>query len=103
MADIVRFARRLVGAPHQLTSPAARPAAQGSAVGRVDLEGAQFRCARSKEYVDWVEAVLRGEPQERARKLASAWQRVLDFRILDTPAALERALRQRLRRRPLAQ
>lgn len=39
----------------------------------VSLEGHQFRCAGSKEYVDWVEALLGGESLEACRVLASAW------------------------------
>jgi hypothetical protein len=39
----------------------------------VSLEGHQFRCAGSKEYVDWVEAVLGGESPDACRVLASAW------------------------------
>lgn len=64
---------------------------------RIGLEGAQFRCAGSKEYVDWVEAVLNRGSIDQTRRLASVWQRVLDFRILETPAALEGALRDRVK------
>jgi uncharacterized protein len=39
----------------------------------VSLAGNQFRCAGSKEYVDWVEALLEGESAEICRVLASAW------------------------------
>jgi DUF2075 family protein len=39
----------------------------------VDLEGVQFRCAGSNEYVDWVESVLDGASIERSRVLAAAW------------------------------
>lgn len=39
----------------------------------VSLAGHQFRCAGSKEYVDWVEAVLGGESLNTCRSLASAW------------------------------
>ncbi len=39
----------------------------------VSLAGHQFRCAGSKEYVDWVEAVLGGESPEVCRVLASSW------------------------------
>lgn len=41
----------------------------------VSLAGNQFRCAGSKEYVDWVEAVLGGESSETCRVLASAWNK----------------------------
>jgi hypothetical protein len=62
----------------------------------ISLEGAQFRCAGSKEYVDWVEGLLRGEPPDRLRALARLWQRVLDFRVADSPAGLEDTLRERV-------
>ena len=39
----------------------------------VSLAGHQFRCAGSKEYVDWVEAVLGGQSPDACRVLASAW------------------------------
>lgn len=63
---------------------------------RISLEGAQFRCAGSVEYVDWVDAVLAGHPPTQVRPLARAWQRALDFQILDNPAELEEALRAQL-------
>ena len=63
---------------------------------RISLEGAQFRCAGSIEYVAWVESVLRGDPPEHAADLARVWRRVLDCRVVDSPAALESALRQRV-------
>jgi hypothetical protein len=39
----------------------------------VELDGVQFRCGGSTEYVDWVESLLRGEPITTNRILASAW------------------------------
>jgi hypothetical protein len=41
----------------------------------INLEGAQFRCAGSAEYVNWLEFVLQGAPASRNQVLASAWQR----------------------------
>jgi DUF2075 family protein len=41
----------------------------------INLEGAQFRCAGSAEYVNWLESVLQGAPASRNQVLASAWQR----------------------------
>ena len=63
---------------------------------RISLEGAQFRCAGSTEYVAWIESVLRGDPPDRAAQLARVWRGVLDFRIVDSPAALESVLRERV-------
>jgi uncharacterized protein len=40
----------------------------------ISLEGAQFRCAGSAEYVMWLESVLDGESAQRNRVLASAWR-----------------------------
>lgn len=39
----------------------------------VSLEGAQFRCAGSKEYVDWLESVLAGNEKKHNRKIAKLW------------------------------
>jgi DUF2075 family protein len=41
----------------------------------IDLEGAQFRCAGSAEYVTWLESVLQGAAPSRNQVLASAWRR----------------------------
>jgi hypothetical protein len=41
----------------------------------VSLEGSQFRCAGSKEYVDWIEAMFRGDDPEECRYLACQWKR----------------------------
>jgi len=69
----------------------------GAQVGdEISLAGAQFRCAGSREYVEWVETVLRGEPPDKARKLAKAWKDVLEFQVFDDPAELEAHLRQRM-------
>lgn len=51
----------------------------------VSLEGHQFRCAGSKEYVDWVEAVLGGESSETCRVLASAWHATPALHIITPP------------------
>jgi uncharacterized protein len=90
---------------------------------RVTLEGAQFRCGGSVEYVDWLEAVLRGSPAADCRTLSARWRRdeaaaadgaqatgttsgsaggwtgraKVGFVICDSPAELERGLRQRVR------
>jgi hypothetical protein len=43
-------------------------------VVELDLSGVQFRCAGSAEYVDWVEALLRGEKASANRVRASSWR-----------------------------
>jgi len=63
---------------------------------RISLEGAQFRCAGSNEYVTWVESVLNGDPPEHSAELARVWRKVLDFQVSDTPRALESVLRARV-------
>ena len=40
----------------------------------VSLEGAQFRCAGSAEYVTWLESVLAGNPEAENQVHASAWR-----------------------------
>ncbi len=89
----------------------------------VSLEGSQFRCAGSKEYVDWVEQMLSGHPAEQNRMLSATWQRCeqqgnmireaagagygrvgwdrqrsagLRFEVFASPIDLEAALRSRL-------
>ena len=47
----------------------------------ISLEGSQFRCGGSAEYVTWVESVLDGEPVSKSQVLATAWK---------NPVALER-------------
>ncbi len=63
----------------------------------IRLEGAQFRCAGSVEFVDWLEGLLDGAPAEELRRLSSAWRLALDFRVADGPADLERGLREAIR------
>jgi hypothetical protein len=41
----------------------------------IPLEGAQFRCAGSVEYVNWIESVLRGAPAQKNRTIAAKWFR----------------------------
>lgn len=68
--------------------------ALGAEMGEpISLEGAQFRCAGSSEYVAWVEGLLQGQPASALAARAQQWRRVFDFRIAATPAALEAALR----------
>jgi len=92
-------------------------------IEEVSLAGAQFRCAGSKEYVDWVEQVLSGYPAGQNCRLSTVWRdfepqvdRVRDgavpvyggigqnsnrsqgmrFKICDSPADMETELRSRL-------
>ena len=59
----------------------------------ISLAGAQFRCAGSTEYVAWVEGLLQGQPAADLAALAQRWRKVFDVGVADTPAALERRLR----------
>lgn len=61
-------------------------------VVELDLAGAQFRCAGSTEYVDWVEALLRGEKASANRVRASAWH--FDTNDVDGVVALRRVAQQ---------
>jgi hypothetical protein len=47
----------------------------------ISLEGSQFRCGGSAEYVTWVESVLDGKPVSKNQVLVTAWK---------NPVALER-------------
>lgn len=40
----------------------------------ISLEGSQFRCGGSTEYVSWIESVLSGSPAEANRRLARTWK-----------------------------
>lgn len=40
----------------------------------ISLEGVQFRCAGSSEYISWIESVLSGAPAETNRQLARTWK-----------------------------
>lgn len=59
----------------------------------ISLEGAQFRCAGSTDYVAWVEGLLQGRPAEELAALAQRWRGAFDVRVASTPAALEQELR----------
>ncbi|MBI1398414.1 MAG: DUF2075 domain-containing protein [Betaproteobacteria bacterium] len=61
----------------------------------ISLEGAQFRCAGSTDYVAWLEGLLRGEPAEQLAALAQRWRGVFDVQLADTLAELEQRLRDR--------
>src|SRR5690606_13780834 len=66
----------------------------GADVGEpISLEGAQFRCAGSTEYVAWLEGLLAGAPAAELGALARRWRRVFDVRMADSPAELEEQLR----------
>jgi DUF2075 family protein len=64
----------------------------------ISLQGAQFRCAGSTDYVSWVENLLRGEPANKLAALARKWRRVFDVQLAETPAMLEQSLRERAAR-----
>jgi hypothetical protein len=40
----------------------------------ISLEGLQFRCAGSPDYVEWIESVLSGAPAAANRQLAERWR-----------------------------
>jgi uncharacterized protein len=61
----------------------------------ISLAGAQFRCAGSTEYVDWVDGLLQGRSTQDLRALARQWRKVFDVKLVDTLADLESALRER--------
>lgn len=90
----------------------------------ISLEGAQFRCAGSAEYVSWLESLLQGSPVSRNKILATRWQEPslaeetqellraaeqvppfrlirrphasgFEFKLVDNPVQLEEELRNR--------
>ena len=77
--DIREFAKRL-----------------GADVTEVSLEGQQFRCGGSVEYLNWVEQLLAGKTPEgdssRWRRTAANPDRPFLFELVDTPADLDARL-----------
>lgn len=63
----------------------------------ISLEGMQFRCAGSREYVSWVESLLGGAKASANAKLASTFRNQgMEVRLFDTPDTWESALRERV-------
>ncbi len=66
-------------------------------VTEVSLEGQQFRCGGSVEYLRWVEDMLAGKtpdaPSSRWRRTAVAPDRPFLFEIIDAPADLDDRVR----------
>jgi uncharacterized protein len=57
----------------------------------ISLEGGQFRCAGSAEYVTWLESVLHGAPANRNKVLASAWREAPNGEhMTNIPSSLEK-------------
>ena len=63
----------------------------------ISLGDAQFRCAGSKEYVDWVEALLSGGTSRPTSWRSTAKKKGFDFEIVDDPEAMDERLRAHLR------
>ena len=68
----------------------------------IGLDGMQFRCAGSVEYVSWVESLLEGAPSDTNEILARTWRHAgdgprMDFRLFDNPETWEAALREKVR------
>lgn len=72
VADIERWAKHL-----------------GAEIIRVSLEGMQFRCAGSKEYVDWVEHLFDKTPLHNVRQ----WSDKFHLSVVDYPSEMEEFLR----------
>ena len=58
----------------------------------ISLEGIQFRCGGSKEYVDWVESVLQGKEIDNV----SQWIEEIPMTVFDYPSDMEHALRNKI-------
>jgi len=72
----------------------------GADFTRISLEGAQFRCGGSAEYLEWVDRSLDVETGDRVgdqTRPPTRWRRTLggpyEFEVLETPFALEASLR----------
>ena len=59
----------------------------------ISLEGSQFRCGGSAEYVNWLESVLDGNAVSKNQVLATAWRsgmpREHPLNVIDFPIALD--------------
>jgi DUF2075 family protein len=61
----------------------------GANVTEISLEGMQFRCAGSVEYVDWIEHIFSNNPIRNHNK----WREKFKFEVFDSPWSMERNLR----------
>lgn len=75
IADIEKYARHL-----------------GAEVNVISLDGMQFRCAGSKEYVDWVDNLFNKEPLNNADQ----WKDKFNLNIVDYPSEMEDFLRSKI-------
>ena len=64
----------------------------GAHVSKVSLDGMQFRCAGSKEYVDWVEKLFTNSPVNNHKE----WKENFKINIVDYPSDMEAVLRQHI-------
>lgn len=65
----------------------------GAEVTKVSLAGMQFRCAGSKEYVEWVDKLLTNHPSDNYH----TWKDKLQMSIVDYPSDMETFLRDKLK------
>lgn len=61
----------------------------GARVSKVSLDGMQFRCAGSKDYVEWVERLFTPNPLSNH----NAWKDNFMINIVDYPSEMEKVLR----------
>ena len=61
----------------------------GANVTVISLNDLQFRCAGSKEYIDWIEGLFSSNPLYNANK----WKNLFGLRVVDFPSELEDYLR----------
>lgn len=64
----------------------------GAHVSKVSLDGMQFRCAGSKDYVEWVENLFTPTPLRNH----DAWKQNFKINIVDYPSDMEDVLRRHL-------
>ena len=61
-------------------------------ISKISLEGMQFRCAGSKEYVDWVEHLFKSQPLDNVKQ----WKDKFHVDIVDYPSDMEDFLRSKI-------
>lgn len=66
----------------------------GADIVHVSLEGMQFRCDGSKDYVDWVEGLFSEKPIRNYSK----WEKLFDLEMCDYPSEVDDYLRRQSER-----
>lgn len=64
----------------------------GAHFTKISLEDMQFRCAGSKDYVDWVDSLFTEHPLDNVGK----WNKLFEVKVVDYPSDMEADLRAKM-------